>query len=53
MNSVTVTFWKPELLISAEPSGLFVAVKATAPSASTQSAEKPAVQRARQYVSRR
>jgi hypothetical protein len=40
MNSTTVTFWKPSLLISAEPSGLFVAVRASAPSAATKPAEK-------------
>jgi hypothetical protein len=29
----TVIFWKPELVISAQPSGLYVAIKAAAPSA--------------------
>ncbi len=46
MNT-TVIFWKPELLIRAEASGLYVAVKAAAPS-STPPAEK---QQPRQYVS--
>lgn len=40
MNPTTVTFWKPSLLISAEPSGLFVAVKASAPSVATKQPEK-------------
>ena len=47
MNT-TVIFWKPELLIRAQPSGLYVAVKATAPSAT-----KPQQPTPRQYVSRR
>lgn len=46
----TVIFWKPELLIRAEASGLYVAVKAAAPSTTTaKPAEKP--RQALQYVS--
>jgi hypothetical protein len=49
MNT-TVIFWKPELLIRAQASGLYVAVKATSPSS-----PKPADPSAlvRQYVNRR
>ena len=43
MNPTTVTFWKPSLLITAEPSGLFVAVKASAPSVATKPTEKLSV----------
>jgi len=42
----TVIFWKPELLIRAEASGLYVAVKAAAPSN-----PKPVEKLKSQYVS--
>ncbi len=46
----TVIFWKPELLIRAEASGLYVAVKAAAPS-TTKTAQPSDKQLPRQYVS--
>ena len=51
MSLTPITIWKPELLISAEATGLYVAVKA-APSAGSKPAD--ALPRPpRQYTSRR
>lgn len=50
MSPTTITFWKPELLISAEATGLYVAVKAM-PSAGKPADALP--KSPRQYTSRR